>query len=385
MNSRFHVQITSRSPLAKAVPIASIGPDASFLLPFRRSMNASSSSDRRIGLSLTLALLLMVVVGSLAEGVLRWAFDGGRLPAGIVGTGNLSFDVTFHQAERFVVERGRPQILCLGSSMMKNAVDPETIERVSREVSGRSVSCFNFGVAGGDPVLSEQTLAAVQSELRPELILVEAIAPELHRPGVINLISKDIPQSPWYRYRSGEPVLDGFLIDRLLLHRYFLRFRLYLEDPKNFRRLAKQESRMRYDGFDTRNTPEGPESIERRTSSEAESGIIGDASVHLSALGRILARSDRVVVVEPPLDAGLRRSHSGGESGYLDALARIRELAERHGTRFVQATGRFEAPEDGWLNANHLNLVGSAAYSGWLVRQLAEAQLLGDRRAGVTQ
>jgi hypothetical protein len=283
-----------------------------------------------------------------------------------------------------VAERGNPQILCLGSSMMKNAVDPEIMGRVSEALFGRGVSCFNFGVAGGDPVLSEQMLGPVASSLRPSLVLVEAVPPELHRPGLFNLISRGIPKSAWYRYRNGEPVVDGYLIDRLLLFRYFLRGRIFLEDPKTFRKLANREVRVRYDGFDTRNTPESERTEKRRGESDADPPGIIDASVHLNALDRILERSDRVLVVEVPLARSLRRSFPGGETGYLRSLERIRGLAERRGSRFLQTTGDFEAPEDGWLNPNHLNLAGAAAYSEWLTHQLAEAQLLDSRSVGGT-
>jgi hypothetical protein len=331
-------------------------------------MKRRSIARRPFGSTLVLAVVLMLAGGALIEIGLRLATARWNLPVGIVGSGNPSFDVTVDRIERFTKRHGAPRVVCVGSSMIKKAVDPAVFETRIGGPAGERPFCFNFGVAGFTAEGAVRIVDLVQQHFGPELILFDASPVVFQQIVDPHLASTAVPRSTWFRHQMGEPSVDGFLIDRLMLVRYFLRARLYLEEPANHQQIRRYDRRTRFDGFDTNDTARGRAGVrvKVRTSLRRADPV----PQQLALLDDLLPAHHNLVLIETPVSPRFTEYYPQGQVGYERALDAIDDIARKWGSPFVRSSGSFRVPDSHWVNDNHLSSAGAAVFARWLAGEL---------------
>jgi len=318
-----------------------------------------------------LALVFLAVGGGLAETGLRLAESRWELPIGIVGSGNPCFDVTFARMVRFTDRRGVPDIVCVGSSMIKTAIDPDILDAEIGRRTGRRCSSFNFGVAGFNAAGAVQIVDLLNRENPPRLVVFDASPAAFLQADNPRLVSTEVGRSAWFRQRTGRPSVSGFLIDETELFKFFLRARMFLEAPEDHFQIGHWERRVRFDGFDARRAPGGDSAAVKVTGGSRASRA---TPLSLALLDGLLSRYPNVVLVSSPVHRAFLAHYPGGESSYHRTASEIAAVAERFERPFIDRPSGLAIPDSMWINANHLDAEGAAAFTTWLAGKLESSR-----------
>jgi hypothetical protein len=330
--------------------------------------------------AMTLAgsIVALIFFAALAEMAARMPFVRRSLPVPHLGIGYWFLDLKLDRLQRFA-EQGPVDVLFTGHSTVDAGIDPLAFNRSFHDVTGRKIRSFNLGIAKLDLPTLALLLRIVAGRSRPALVIAGFLPEDLledMRSGVVDTLG----DTPWVRQRLDRPNLAGWLADHSAAYRYFLRFRLWLQQPKFSRSITAKERNMAADGYRAiRNThvisgekkeafesPAPPRRAYRRASPR-----------RLAALDEIMRFCARqgieIVWVEMPLHR--TDDFVTGVAGHMrrQLAAQAAERIRRHGGLFIPS-GFVDVQADAfWSQRNHMNSIGAERFSSSLGKEIGQA------------
>ncbi len=354
------------------------------------------SVSRPAGRRALWCLIWLALIISLAETLARSDAVQSLLPAPSYGMVNRQFELQWDRLRTFVAQGGQPDCIFLGSSQMLRGVDPLAFAAAYREETGREPRCFNLGVRGLDPVNTYKAALLLLQENNPRLLIIGTDIPSYSVQRADRLRDKAFSEQVWVRYRLGEPLVEGWLIDHSAALRAYLPKRFYFTIGHDAQQVDAEE-------FDAVITREGFGPTDFKSKVLGEPPGADDpqaelfeglqdfqlASDQLAALEATLALRVRVpvIILELPLHSTFMHFFGNGRADYERGLQAIRDRIAPAPVDFVETTDQNIVPDSGWANRNHLNAQGAETFSRWLGAHLAGLTLDGTlpSLAGVTR
>ncbi len=363
-------------PLRRAIALArrcAAAPPGRTLFPAARTLAGS--------------VVVLVLVAALSEMAARMPFVRHFLPAPHLGIGYWFLDLKLDRLQRFA-EQGPVDILFTGHSTVDAGIDPQAFNRSFHAVTGRKIRSFNLGIAKLDLPSLALLLRIVAGRSRPRRVIAGFLPEDLledMRSGEADALLS----SPWVRQRLDQPNLEGWLADHSAAYRYFLRFRLWLLQPKFSRSITAKDRNMGADGYRVfRNT-----NVISGKKKEAAARPAPPGHAYRRASPRRLATLDgimrfcakrgmEIVWVEMPLHRTDEFVTGVAGDARRQLAAQAAERIRRHGGRFIHA-GFVDVQADAyWSQRNHMNSIGAERFSGNLGKVIGQA-LRPEARAGL--
>jgi hypothetical protein len=330
---------------------------------------------RPYGRTLLLAAVILVLLVGLLETLSRIDAIRARLPAPSLGSGHQNFDLKLARLEDFIKKEGGVDCILLGPSTVNQDLAPSVIRTAFLRRTGKNIRIFNFGLAGLNNPVAATVMKILVDRFHPRLVILGVFAGE---EGFGLSTAQRLMSNPWVNQQLGRPSLNGWLLDRSLAYRYFMRFCIWLKQPEFSRFIRRLEGQTLLDGFTrtTRSKPnidKPPDPIRAREFFD-RFGHFQIAPSHLEALDDMLRFKTRVemVFLELPIHPTFMSFFGHGKDDYDLAIEEIRKRAQRDHVPYWSAS-QVRIPISGWRNRNHLNAAGAQILSLWLGDELAEA------------
>ncbi len=316
------------------------------------------------------SLCVLVLLVSF-ECLFRINWVRNQLPVPMIGSGKASFDITYERLCR-LRSTGQPiDVLFVGTSMIKSAINPEDFARRTGELAGMEIHAFNLSMNSLDVDDMPLVFQLIHEEIRPRVIVME-VSPLMDHAIIFNgAESWKLSNSPWGRYRMKKWNLRGWMADQFLLYRYALRFHNWVSDPEQDAGFSRKTRVIQEHGEQARQWRYSFESDDRVRGNirRALKRGIRESQPSLK-FWRFLDTSCPVVLLEVPF----RRGALPFEGLTADSIVRTRESLQAHsavaGLPMVDCADLPSLPLDHWANMNHLNPNGATVYTLWASERL---------------
>ena len=341
------------------------------------------------GKTFWLTILLLILLTAVAELVTR--SESFQLPLTLPRMGSRHYQMGHKLAllDRLSRKTGGIDCIMLGSSMVDNGFDPSAFEASYREMTGRDIHCFNFGIDASTSASTAALVRIIVEDYQPSLLILGtdprdyAVAREDPDPAVVL-------NTPWIAYRQGDFSLDGWLLD----HSYLYRYRQHLGRLARFQFEGTlwSDTRMNNEILSNGHTPLSKVStyINHPPNPKDDSfevtyytRIYSSYQMlpeNLEALESSLDYNDSVtklILLEMPVADGLYFFFGNHESDYKRFLTEVDERARKHHVPFWRTEPLDFIPDQGWADYSHLNRSGSEIFSTWLGQQVGRAEQQG--------
>ena len=286
-------------------------------------------------------------------------------------------------------KNGHIDCIMLGSSMADTGFDPVAFETGYKELMGRDIHCFNFGIDASSALSTAALARIVVEDYHPSLLIIGtdardyAVPREDPDPAVVL-------NTPWVAYRQGDFSLEGWLLD----HSYLYRYRQHLGRLARFQFEGTlwSNTKLNYETLPNGFTPfskvstyindppkPGDDSFEVTYYTRIYSSY-QMLDENLEGLESIMEYTDlgiSVILVEMPVADGLYYFFGNRESDYSRFVTQVDSLARRHQVPFWQTEPLDFIPDNGWVDYTHLNRTGAEIFSTWLGQQVGKAEQQG--------
>ena len=330
-----------------------------------------------------LTLLILLVLLGIGETIARTEFFQAPLTPPQLGSSHYQLGHKFAWLDAVIKRNGPVDCIVLGNSIVGRAFDPKGFERAYKDVTGRDIHCFNFGI-NASTASSARVLSHILIDKYQPRILILGTDPRDYALSSNDPDVKTIVDSAWIRYRLGEFSLDGWLTDVSYLYRYrqhisrLLRFEykdtLWSDTNLNFPILANGLTEIDKVNLLVNQPPNPGDMSEevayfKRIYSPYK--MLDESLVALEAILKSNEAGTQVIIVEMPVADGLYSFFENGEADYNRYVRRVSELASLHHVPFFRTEPLDLIPADGWSDYIHLNPQGAHAFSIWLGQQVA--------------
>ncbi|MBD3307296.1 hypothetical protein GF339_12720 [candidate division KSB3 bacterium] len=352
------------------------------------SMSQTPETKRTVTLHLQwpfgqTVIIAVILVGLFTGGIellARSELIQSYLPAPIIGSGHRHFDVKLPLLETMVQREGPVDCIFVGASPVHRGINPQIVSQIFEERTGQRLRGFNFGLAAANMPIIETMARILVQRYKPHVLVVQSLLnTEKQGQGAERRLSRN----PWTQYQLDDRTIDGWLMNYSVAYRYYLRLRVWLEDPETSKNLAIKELEVQADGFGYTadvmpgiSIPPDPKKEPKFFRKMADFSI---SPRHVEALEQILQLQSQVqiVLVEVPLHPTFFHFFEDGRADYHRTIAETERLARKHGVLFSPTTHLNLIPDEGWKDRHHMNATGAKIFSTWLAERLAEAVQLG--------
>ena len=345
------------------------------------------------GKTVWFTVLLFILLTSVAEWVARSESFQALLAPPRMGSRHSQLGYKLALLNVLARKTGHVDCIMLGSSMVDNGFDPAAFGAGYKELTGRDLHCFNFGIDASSAASTAALARIVVEDYRPRLLIIGTDA----RDYVIPREDPDaavVLNTPWVAYRQGDFSLQGWLLD----HSYLYRYRQHLG------RLARSRfegTLWSYTELNYKILPNGFTPRSKVSTYINAPPVPGDDSFEVTYYTRIYSSyqmlpenlegleritdyngsGTQVILVEMPVSDGLYYFFGHPELDYNRFLARVGALAALHQVPFWQTEPLDFIPDNGWVDYSHLNKTGAKIFSTWLGQQVARAEHQGSLKA----
>lgn len=324
------------------------------------------------------SIVALIILAALAEMAARMPFVRRSLPAPHLGIGYWFLDLKLDRLQRFA-EQGPVDVLFTGHSTVDAGIDPQVFNRSFHAITGRKIRSFNLGIGKLDLPSMALLLRVVAKRSRPALVIAGFIPEDLledMRSGNADFLRRN----PWVRQRLERPNLEGWLAEHSAVYRYFLRFRLWLQQPRFSRSISAKDRNMAADGYRVnRNTNVISGSKKAAAERPALPGhLYRQASPRrLAALDEIMRFCARqgmeIIWVEMPMHRADEFVTGVTVHVRRQLATQAAERIRRYGGRFIRA-GFVDVQADAfWSQRNHMNSIGAERFSDSLGKEIGQA------------
>jgi hypothetical protein len=338
------------------------------------------------GKTVWLTLLVLIPIVALSEWIMRTETFQAPLTPPKMGSRHYQLGHKLALLNQLARETGEVDCIMLGSSMVDSGFDPSAFEKVYREITGRDIRCFNFGIDASSAASTAALARIIVEDYHPSFLIVGtdprdyAVPSEDPDPAVVLI-------SPWVAYRQGAFSLEGWLLEHSYFYRYRQHFgrlaRLQLEGTIWSSTKAKNE--ILPDGFTPLRTVstyinEAPDPADDSFEVKYYTRIYSSYRMlreNLESLEDIMnynSPGTQVILVEMPVADGLYYFFGNRESDYQRFVTQVGELTSPHQVPFLQTEPLDFIPDNGWADYSHLNRAGAERFSAWLGQQIGRAE-----------
>jgi hypothetical protein len=260
-----------------------------------------------------------------------------------------------------------------------------------KEVTGRKISCFNFGVSALPASSAGQIAQVLVQKYHPKLLIYGTFA----RDYAIPVNAEDataVSNTPWLNYQLGGVSLEGWLYDRS----YFFKYKNYVADLLLF---DLEDVIPGYNGFPPYHDYGFDPKIGTRVDVSSTPNIddIGSQDPHkwlfqyrildenLNGLRQIMRQSEagvEIIVVEMPFYPEAFDFFLNGEDDYNKYVEQVAWLSETTGTEFWRLKEQPKIAPGDWWDYFHMNVRGAKIFSEWLGGNLGNFLLEGTPHIG---
>ena len=338
------------------------------------------------GKTIWLTLIFLFFLGGTAEGLARSEFFEALLTPPKMGSAHYQLGHKLTLLDEFVEKNGSVDCVAIGSSMVDVGFNPDSFQKGYREVAGRDIRCFDFGIDASTAASAAALAKILVEDYHPRFLILGTDARDYAVPST----DRDpavILESPWIRYRQGDFSLQGWLLEHSYLYRYRQHFGRLMR--LNFEGTLQAETKLNFpilsNGYSPINKvatyinrapdPEDPSfEVTYYTSIYSSYEMLDE---NLAALGSMMSfnkSTTQVVVLEMPVSDGLYYFFGHGKTDYNKFVSQVGALANLYHVPFWRTEPIDLIPDDGWSDYSHLNTKGAEIFSVWLGRQVAEAE-----------
>jgi hypothetical protein len=338
------------------------------------------------GKTVWLTVVFLILLTGVAEWIARSEPFQVYLTPPKMGSRHYQLGHKLALLDRLIKKNGRVDCIMLGSSMVDTGFDPVAFQTGYREITGRDIRCFNFGIDAASAASTAALVRIIVEDYHPRLLMVGtdprdyAVSREDPDPAVVL-------NTPWVTYRQGHFTWEGWLLD----HSYLYRYRQHLGRLARFQAggtlwsSTKANHEILPNGFTPLNQvssyindpPDpGDDSFEVTYYTRIYSSY-QMLRENLEALDSIMDYNETgisVIIVEMPVSDGLYYFFGNREADYNRFLTRVSELASWHHIPFWQTEPLDFIPDNGWVDYSHLNKTGAEIFSTWLGQQVGRAE-----------
>ena len=342
------------------------------------------------GKTVWFTVLLFILLTVVAEGVARSEAFQVPLTPPTMGSRHYELGYKLVLLNGIARKTGHVDCIMLGSSMVDTGFDPAAFEMGYREMTGRDINCFNFGINASSAASTAALTRIVVENYQPRLLLIGTDARDYAIPRE-DPDSSVVLNSPWVAYRQGEFSLEGWLLDTSYLYRYrqhlgrLVRFQfkdtLWSNTNLNYEILTNGFTPLSKVGTFINELPD-PQNVSFNvtyyTRIYSSYQMLPENLEGLESIMEYNQSGIRVILVEMPVSDGLYYFFGNPTSDYNQFLTRVGELATRHHVPFWQTEPLDFIPDNGWADYSHLNKTGAEIFSTWLGRQVGRAEHQGN-------
>ena len=335
-----------------------------------------------IGQTLALAVLIVALIATAAEGIARLPAVESHLPAPSIGSSHEQFEVQLYLLEKYAAA---DPIDCffLGSSMVWRGIDPARFADAYAAQTGESLRCFVLGVnaltASGAAILA----GYVVNTYHPRLLIYGVSPRDFNRAVTVQgFAARQFNTLDWLRYRRGTFNVTGWLFDHSAAfgYAYFYRAWMLPDFPEQVQSRRERENSTHADGYspywETLTWPVSGHEKQRMNLIYRQYTPVLD---ELDAVRQIVALrgQTQVILVEVPQHEDVITKLIGSEA-YALFNSQIDEITTPARVLYWPTTLLGLIPDEGWYNLNHLNDTGAQIFSRWLGEQVGAAANAGE-------
>lgn len=321
---------------------------------------------------ITAVASLALLAGS--EGLILIMRHSGYYPLEIYGTGNKDLEQRLNHIDVFCRENGPARYIFIGNSKVGQGVDEAIVSSAYEKAAGKPLACVNFGFGGNTSQFLPVIFRILEEDYTPEYFVLDLLGP-------YQMDTFPHWESKWLQYRGGNFSLSGWLIEHFHFVRVFLRFRHWMEQPREdylFKAAVRDRGQVRDIGFTEDKKQELLQrEIEAReeawTGHEAPGGSDAPTLAEERVFPQVvdLVGADKLVFFELPLSFRITRSL--GDSRYR--AERSESMSAEYGIPLLRMADPKELPLESWMRDGlHMEKGGIEAFSSWLGRALAELE-----------
>jgi hypothetical protein len=254
-------------------------------------------------------------------------------------------------------------------------INPLIVSQRIKEVTGREINCFNFGVSAL-PASSAGLIAKVLiQKYHPKLLIYGTFA----RDYAIPVTAEDamaVSNTPWLNYQLGRVSPEGWLYDRS----YFFKYKNYVADLLLF---DLEDVIPGYNGFPPYHDYGFDPKIGARIDVHSTPNIddIGSKDAHkwlyqyqilpenLEGLRQIMRQSEagvEIIFIEMPFYPVAFDFFSNGEDDYNKYVEQVAHVSKVTGIEFWRLKEQPNIAAENWWDYFHMNIRGAKLFSEWL-------------------
>jgi hypothetical protein len=301
-------------------------------------------------------------------------------PLRSVGSYHAQFEIKWFKLEDYVRQNGGVDVILLGNSMVNTGIDPDILAARYKELTGKDLRIFNFGVEGLTIAPLEKVAQILQDKYHPgSIILYTEMRDYIASNGVD--VENQFLSNAWMQYHLGSPSLTGQLISSSSALQHLLPLRnwsradfldSFIVDLQRVNGMTASGYEADHKtGKDVDKVPDPNDPAE-----QPEFALFKDytmAPERITDLKNIIALQDQgtqVLVAEFPAYVTYYRYTSADVvAKYNQAIA---SLVKADGSVYLPAVPYDEITLADRSDNHHLNYKGAPLYSSLLGEQLAE-------------
>jgi hypothetical protein len=336
------------------------------------------------GATLVLGVVFMLLIAVIFEIAARNDAVRNALPAPGLGSPHRQFEIQVERLRVRAAKDGNPDCIILGNSQVLRGINPDMIEKEYEDVTGKAVTCQNFGIRGTSPLTANILADILIADYHPSVLIYGTSFIDFADFRGLDA-NASILASPWVQHKVNAPSFEGWLFDVSIAYRSYMGLQPFLfpADASTGREHRALETEIDAKGF-----------MPAFFNSTAKDNLaVGKAdqerfwtnaspmfnAEHLAALEDMFKLSQRndleLVILSMPVAANMIDANSGA-----DSREQYKEIILQNSQTYnvpVWFPGEVISETDPalWYDFFHLNANGAHRFSVWVGQTLGEAVL----------
>ena len=306
-----------------------------------------------------------------------------KIPLRSMGFSNYLFEIKWAKLKEFVKQNGVPDAIIVGNSMVNTGIDPLVINQTMKELTGKSITIFNFGVEGLNLSAIDDLARLLAETYHPRILMVGTDIRD-YSLRMDQLPSDEFMRTSWLKYRLGDFSINGWLVDHSAFLQYYLLGKDWFQPDfiEQLQTVFKRYKDANAAGYELdRHVPTSdyqnpdPQNANDKALLDLFKNYVFDPG-RLGLLDSLVKmgkeNSTSVIFIEMPLQKTMYQFFDHPEQTREDFLQRIRPIIQQAGGTLIETPIYGDIPDTGWGNRTHLNLNGAPIFSQFLGEQFVK-------------
>ena len=307
------------------------------------------------------ALLILLVFLAGFEVLLRLLVGAGLIINPGPSTNNADLNTKLPLLDKLAAEK-HIDCIFLGSSMTNDGIDPEVFTKRYAELSGRQLTCFNFGVGWLTGEVAGGLSRILVDRYDPDVLIYGTSARDYSAVMGMRALKSDC----WYQYMLGQWNLPGWLQEYSMFYRFYLKFLSDLNPSNRGFAIKTRDHISPYGHYRLDIIDEDLEAGNRIDEEELRQKDFNG----FSRLVKLKSDQLQVVVIEIPVHMDYLPVYVNNslDQYYELFYNEIDGVTRQYDVPLINTVtgGLFISADDGWGDMKHLNVIGAGRFSLYL-------------------